>query len=700
VNRFLQGMHWLAVLAPAAVVAYLVWRYSVNVPYWDQWALVDPLVEIELGRFPWAGVFGSHNEHRMVFPKLIMLGLARLTNWNVIVELWVSVLLAGCTLLLLLALARPVLRETGATVRLWSTFIVSAVIFSLAQWENWLWGWQIQWFLAALAATSAVALATWSLTNPRPWPFVAGAMLAAIACQYSIASGLAIWVSGAMVLAFHPRRREVLSAWLALAAVMMVLLFIGYESPPHHPSLLGAARLPVELLIYVGNYLSGPLGRRAVIGYAVGVSFVLFALVAALRLRREPKLVMPWIAIGTFAGANAVATAIGRVGFGAEQGLASRYVTISQLATLALVPLGILALRAVPIRNPAILRSVGATGAAALLTFLVVRADARGLPSLVAESRKLVEARACLLRIDEAKDECIARLYPSPQATRHWVKQLQVLGWSGFPTFPEQPRRTIRIESPDGARLWQLRLAERAMGWIDGATLDGEQMTVSGWAGHPERARGSVHRVIVVEGDPIAAKAKLVGEAIIAEPSPNLALHFRDPSLGANGWKLHAQLPPSAGWPLRLQAYLVLSEGILSPIDGRVVVGETVRLFSGGAARDWRVLPNSGRAGWTDRMELEKGVLSAAGWAAPQGGSGDSGRRVLIVVDGAIVGEAKTGGDRPDVVAHFSDPGLRQSGWAFHGSGLLETALRPRIQVFLALGEDLLTPLDGPVASR
>jgi hypothetical protein len=283
---------------------------------------------------------------------------------------------------------------------------------------------------------------------------------------------------------------------------------------------------------------------------------------------------------------------------------------------------------------------------------------------------------------------------------RHWTKQLQVLGWSGFPAHPQQPRGTLLVAGPDGPRLWQLRLASNASGWIDGAILEGEQLIVTGWSGHPERSLGGVHKVVVTAGNPAFAESRFVGEGVIAEPTPGVAQHLRDPTLGSSGWRVRGRIPPAAGWPLRLQAYLILSEGVVMPLDGRVAIGETISLANAGVTRTWRIVSSSGRDGWVDTAKVGKGTLSLTGWADPIPRSGDTAHRILVVLGDSIVGEAKIAGDRQDVAAHFGDPRLRYSGWAFSGEGLPDTGSPPRVRVFLALGEDLLTPLAGATDAK
>ena len=572
-SRPVQGVLRAAVLAgPAAVVLYLVLRYGVNVPSWDQWTLVDSMVQLDLGSLPWAGIIGQHNEHRMIFPKLLMLLLALLTRWHIVAEMLAGVLLTGCSLLILLALLRPILRETSQAATVWASFIIAATLFSLGQWENWLWGWQVQWFLGVTAAVSTVALATRSLGSRRPWPWIAGAAGAAIVCQYSIASGVAVWISGALILTFHPNRRRILLVWTAIALCTTALYFIGYVRPLHHPSPLAALDHPLAFLIFAGNYLSGPLGRDTALGLGAGLAFSGLAASTAIRFWRMPELIMPWIALGTFAGATALLTAAGRVGMGTEQGFASRYATVGLLLTIALVPLGLLAYRAWPAGRWARLRRIVGLGGAMLLTVLVIRTDVQSLKPIAAESRKMAEARECLIRIDEATDECLGKIFSHSAPVRDRTKKLQAFGWSGFPAHASQPAGTLLIAGPTGARLWRLRPDYREIGWLDKAHLAGGTLTVSGWARPPRDDGGGAPRVVVTVGDALAGEARHVGEAVIGEESPLVAAHYNDPALRRSAWTLRSESFSSADRPLRFRAYLVVGDGELSPVGGGATV--------------------------------------------------------------------------------------------------------------------------------
>lgn len=562
-NRLPRIAFWIGLLGPAAAILILVLRFGVNVPFWDDWELARPLIRLTNGSLPgWTELASQHNEHRMLFPRLVMLALAYVSRWNVHVNMVVSVALAGMSLAMLVALARPILAEAGAVGRAWAALTLSAIVFSLTQWENWLWGWQVQWFLAVLGAIAAIAFATWSLRSARPWACLAGAAGAAFVCQYSIASGAAIWACVVFVLAFHPLRRRVLPAMLAVAAAAIALYLIGYSRPLHHPSPLVALERPLAFLTYLGNYASGPLGRDTVLGLGAMAAFLALALIALRRFRTAPELVVPWIAMGAFAGANAVLTGIGRVGFGADQGFMSRYVTVSLLLSVALVPLGMLAFRAWPADRWPTARTIAAVFAAGLMTVLVAWADLRAWAGFTERSTQMVENRRCLLLIERATDECLKLVYPDPLLLRLRIKQLQAIGWSGFPKDPARPRGTIRLKDPEGLFLWRLKAEDSPVGWIHAATLDNGRLTVTGWAHHPHGNLEETRKVLV------AADGVVLGEAEIVGERPDVAAVFKDASFLRTGWTLQVEAPPAANRLDPLQAYLLYGEDVLIALEG------------------------------------------------------------------------------------------------------------------------------------
>ena len=70
-------------------------RFSVDVPFWDQWELVPRLQHLYAGTITLDDLWQQHNEHRKVFPILWMLVLAGLSDWNVHLEIATNVALGA-----------------------------------------------------------------------------------------------------------------------------------------------------------------------------------------------------------------------------------------------------------------------------------------------------------------------------------------------------------------------------------------------------------------------------------------------------------------------------------------------------------------------------------------------------------------------------------------------------------------------------
>ena len=437
-SRLIRPASWLALWGPALVVVAVILRYGVNVPYAEEWDFVLFFSSLERGTLRWIDLWAPHNEHRVPIPKLVMLLLAPLTRWNLRAEMLLSATLAFLSLLMLLALARPALEEARPWGRVWATFTMSLLVFSLAQVGNWLWGWQLTWFITVFSAILSVTLATWSLERERPWPYVLATALAAFVCQWSLASGTVIWPMSALVLAFHPQRGRLLGFWLAAALGSTLFYAMDYTRPPGSPSLGVALAEPVLFVRYIGFYLAGPFGRNAGIGLAVAAIFVGFAGIVARRHWRRPALFVPWLAIGGFALANAMLTGLGRLGMGVHQAQTTRYVTISLLLAAAVVPLGVVAFSAAPAgRWSPLRRPVGVVGAA-VLTVWVIATDVRRLDDIRDFNRMMTTGRDCVFEIEKAPDSCLMNIHPNPATVRLRAPELAGLKLSMFAR--EMPR--------------------------------------------------------------------------------------------------------------------------------------------------------------------------------------------------------------------------------------------------------------------
>lgn len=354
-----------AVLLPPLVLAALLAAWGVDLPYWDQFALVPHFADRAAGDFHLLDLWTPHNEHRLFIPQAIMMTLAAASGWNVLWELWFQYGLTILTLALLLSLLRESASAPGRAsppdrdrvVAVGVPCLVSLMVFSPVQWRNWIWGWQIQIFLVALAAVATV----WLLTRIRaPGPRLSTAALAATVGSLSFANGLLLWplalplvALGGPAAEMTPKSRRNRLAWVQAAvwalvgAAVWAVYFHDFAPGVDHGPEAGLWRRFLHFGAYVVLYLAAPMLRfhdqTALWGGFVIVSAALAVLAWAVwrtLCRRDldaARRGLPWWTLSAFAVSSAAVTALGRLDLGIGQALSSRYVTIGNLFWLGLV---------------------------------------------------------------------------------------------------------------------------------------------------------------------------------------------------------------------------------------------------------------------------------------------------------------------------------------------------------------------------
>jgi len=338
---------YAAAFACPVAIAALVALAVVDVPIYDEWIWSPLVLAAHDGTLRFAAVWAPQGAHRSVVPTLIALALARADGWDVRIEAFAGVVLALATQLLLL---RLFVRRCGGFTRAAAPFVVaSLLLWSLAQCENWLWGFQLSWFLANLCAVAVVALLDERAPRAsRPAgaaPFAAAAIAAAVA-SFSLIFGFGAWIAGAAMLAASPeapRARTLrLIAWLACGAACAAAFLHGYAVPRFENGWVGNAAAPgLAATLFALTYVGAPLGIAG--GWpacaVIGALFVAAFAGAAARAHRAGVPVAPWLALGAYVAVAAAMETLGRGGNGVAAATAFRYTTVSSLAWIALTGL-------------------------------------------------------------------------------------------------------------------------------------------------------------------------------------------------------------------------------------------------------------------------------------------------------------------------------------------------------------------------
>jgi hypothetical protein len=330
------------------VAAYLIFviHYSVNGLLLDDWSFVHLVHAAEHGRLTLGELWSQHNENRMFVPNAMMVGLAVGTHDDTRTAMIVSALVFVASFVLFLLVLQAYLGRRLTVVTVLATGVVW---FSLADWQNALWGFQFAWYLILFLLMAMLWLLIVVPIERRGPVVFAGAVAIAVAASYSSAQGVFLWAVGLLCLVWPlrgdprrwPRRAQgEVVVWVGAAAVTIALYFWGitntrtiFTSPSWHY----AFELLQSVLANVGGIFptaSPYVGIHELIG-AVLLLGAAFVVVKSFRVRSRHG-VLP-VALVLFAILFDVSVASNRLAFGVAASLAPRYTMANLLLLLAII---------------------------------------------------------------------------------------------------------------------------------------------------------------------------------------------------------------------------------------------------------------------------------------------------------------------------------------------------------------------------
>ncbi len=520
----------LVALACALIIAGLMFRAMfavyIPMPFWDQW---DHFAT----RDHWARLFEQHNEHRLVLFRLIAIVDNLLASGTYVVQFAATVGLQLAHVLLLAVLAaRAGLRAPGD--RLWALAIAFGYLFWRVQEENFLWGFQSQFvgvYICASAGFAALALV------PGWAGVVLGALGAALAAGF-MSNGV---MAPAMLVvqAVWLRRPPVqVLALVLVAGALPVAYFTGYYMPRHHADPIQSLQRPLELIGYVAAYLGHPVAVMLRGGETLSVLMGLVGLTAltvvfvALIIRRNlaTPARLALLHIAGFTVATALLTGLGRLNFGLEQALSSRYATPAMVFWTAL---DFLVWSLLAGGRWRLLVPLAATGALILMAIN----SRSAVDGTIRSWRELRDGAATAMLSDVRDEPVLGKVYFNP---KHLPEKIAMLKAERLAVFAEPWAhwlgRTLAEHVsvlPEGTCRGNF---ERADPVVEEAGGEGAAYRVSGWGWDEAEARAPRWLVLT------DTSGRIVGYAYtdLARPDVRKAIPtITDPD---TGWRGHMRL--------------------------------------------------------------------------------------------------------------------------------------------------------------
>jgi hypothetical protein len=422
-----NGVILLAVL-PALLIIYLL---SVNTPFWDEWELVPIIQHLHSGHFYIHDFLQQHNEHRPFFPNLVLVGFAYITHWNIRVESFLNLLTAIVSFILLkLTINR---NPVDIKHKLLLIFVLALIWFSPVQTENWLWGWQLEWFFNILGIMIAIYVLSETvkcklINNKQVLLLISGCILA----QYSLGNGVLIWpltVAALFLLRVDIKRILV----IFVTGIALTILFYFHYTNPHEPSKTLALRQPFHFSEYVLGYLGRPLSFYRNPAIAIGFLLVLIFIFIGVYLYFKQKTMflaaLPWLVLGSYSIGTAIITGFARLGFGVSEALSSRYTTISSLLVISVV---VILWQNERLLHKLMGRMYKTTTIVLIGLFcLIITEFAWGIHSSYVQHGKLTIIQSCTRKPDPTS-ECLALTYPNQTIVSTRLRYLKTIHWAGY----------------------------------------------------------------------------------------------------------------------------------------------------------------------------------------------------------------------------------------------------------------------------
>jgi len=409
-----MGLPAVLAVVPPVLLIRAVGRDTVDFPWMDQWTFARDVVLAHDGQLTAASFWVQHNEHRVPVTKVVLHLLAALSDWDTRWEVAATVTVALAAILILtwmiLRTVGPIAPHAVGVLIL----VASAVQSSLAQWQNWTWGWQLGLLLAQAAAVVVAAALVRLPAAPARWSIVV--VLAAVAGALSNGAGLVLLVAAplgliGLRLAGVPMPARRLLGAVAMCSATAVLYAVGWRPAMGQPPPTPIPGHVTQLLHFALTFLGGPIAswdvgpawRWGVTGAAVVVICAVRVWVSAPPWRRA---IVPWLVLAAFSGGAAAMTAVGRLGVGMHVALLSRYTTFAVPLWFAAGPLVAIAIGSVPQRTV----RLGLTCVAGALLALAVYEGAftweRGNERMAARASIARLAAACIAAPQRAPDGC------------------------------------------------------------------------------------------------------------------------------------------------------------------------------------------------------------------------------------------------------------------------------------------------------
>ncbi len=319
-----------------------IFSYGVSIPCYDELAIIPYFEKLFSHSLTVSDLFAQHNEHRIFFPRIVMIILGICSRYNCFAELAFVEFLFIIMFFVFYIKGGKQFDFNINTIPL-SFLIIPVLVFNWRHIDNLLWGVAIIQVLPVSSGVLSIyfidELCNAKLSKRKKILYFICGILCSTVSSFSIMSGLILWIVGFLQLITRRNlSRLYIVLWTVTGISEWLLYFSGYKKPVCHPDLLYCLKEPLNFLIYFFTFAGGALfwdERTALIAGIIMFFLFLFCLLLLLADKRLQYNFF-WLYIAVYSLLTALSISIGRSGFGQSQALSSRYAHISMLFVIAI----------------------------------------------------------------------------------------------------------------------------------------------------------------------------------------------------------------------------------------------------------------------------------------------------------------------------------------------------------------------------
>ncbi len=339
-----RRMKWvfsIGTIVPIALLTILVVQHYVNFFVWDELSLVPFFEKMLNGGVSVGDWLRPHNDHQIFFPKLVMVGFLTLFNFELLPLLILNLFLALVGFYLINKVQRESIDESARRHLL--VIFSSFIFFSLLQWENFLRFWQIQLIMCIVSYIAASYFLFYKKTGKQNTLI---ALVFSAVSTFSFGNGIiGLFVNGFLLLldpAQGEDRKQRLITYFTGLGVISIMFFITFTTGGSEQSsndlIRNIVKVPVFFLFFIGQIIVYPfygnkiLAALSLSSGALGVVVFLSNTVTLYMNRGAIKREQLFLySLSFWVILSALIIAVGRISFGLETSVSSRYSSFSTL---------------------------------------------------------------------------------------------------------------------------------------------------------------------------------------------------------------------------------------------------------------------------------------------------------------------------------------------------------------------------------